>query len=124
MLPWTIYQATGDKLLLSGQYPSINAWLRAIPRSSTTGLWPDPDHRLADWLDPSAPPDDPANAMTDMYLVCDAFLAYVTTLIAQIAAVLDNYGEEASSYTAHSQPSTSPALDNSRFSVEARYKTM
>ncbi|KAL2810242.1 bacterial alpha-L-rhamnosidase domain protein [Aspergillus granulosus] len=103
MLPWTLYQATGDKLLLSRQYPSMKAWLRAIPRSSTTGLWQVSGHKLADWLDPSAPPDDPANAMTDMYLVCDAFLVHVTTLVAQIAAVLDNYKEEASEYAAQAQ---------------------
>ncbi|KAJ5714359.1 uncharacterized protein N7483_011540 [Penicillium malachiteum] len=93
MLPWTLYQATGDQELLLRHYESMKSWLKAIPRSST-GLWKYDGYKLADWLDPSAPAEAPANAMTDMYLVCDLFLVHATSLMTQISAALSKYSAE------------------------------
>ncbi|KAF4291030.1 hypothetical protein V6000_007268 [Aspergillus fumigatus] len=97
MLPWALYVVSGDIQLLQRHYQSMKDWLNAIPRSAS-GLWKQAGHKLADWLDPSAPADDPSNAMTDMYLVCDAFLVHVTTLIARVAATLNAPPEEQAFY--------------------------
>lgn len=98
MLPWKLYTTTGDISLLVRHYESMKDWLNAIPRSETTGLWKQDGYKLADWLDPSAPPDDPVNAMTDMYMVCDSFLIYVTALMVKIAATLNKSREEQKFY--------------------------
>ncbi|OBT81955.1 hypothetical protein VE02_09499 [Pseudogymnoascus sp. 03VT05] len=88
MLPWALFNATGDKSILSRQFNSMESWLQSIPRQSDQ-LW---DYRaawkLGDWLDPAAPKDDPGNATTDPDLVSDAFLVHITTLMATISAEL------------------------------------
>ncbi|KFY56140.1 hypothetical protein V496_06781 [Pseudogymnoascus sp. VKM F-4515 (FW-2607)] len=88
MLPWALFNATGDKSILSRQFHSMESWLQSIPRKSDQ-LW---DYgaawKLGDWLDPAAPPDDPGNATTDPDLVSDAFLVHITTLMATISAEL------------------------------------
>lgn len=91
MLPWALFNATGDKSILSRQFHSMESWLQSIPRKSDQ-LW---DYRaawkLGDWLDPAAPPDDPGNATTDPNLVSDAFLVHITTLMATICAELGKH---------------------------------
>lgn len=58
MLPWALYVVSGDIQLLQRHYQSMKDWLNAIPRSAS-GLWKQAGHKLADWLDPSAPADGP-----------------------------------------------------------------
>lgn len=94
MVPWSIYQVTGDRTFLSKQYDSMKAWLDTIPRHEN-GLWNyKASWKLGDWLDPLSPPDDPGNATTDPELIGSVFLIYVTRLIAHITSVL--HGEAAS----------------------------
>jgi alpha-L-rhamnosidase len=55
MLPWSLYRATGDTQMLARQYPSMKAWLNAIPRRENL-LWNYvSDWKLGDCLDPAAP---------------------------------------------------------------------
>jgi alpha-L-rhamnosidase len=49
--------------------------------------------QLGDWLDPAAPPDNPADARTDRSLVATAYHAHTAALLAQTAAVLSR-GED------------------------------
>jgi alpha-L-rhamnosidase len=59
MLPWSIYQTTGDTKILRRQYESMRSWLQAIPRRENR-LWDyTSEWKLGDWLDPAAPPDAP-----------------------------------------------------------------
>jgi len=75
--PWTMYNSFGDKSFLENQYTSMQAWLSAIPRGGNM-LW-DPDtQQLGDWLDPAAPPSEPANGRTDPHFVANAYLVHVT----------------------------------------------
>ncbi|KAL1961235.1 hypothetical protein VTO42DRAFT_3181 [Malbranchea cinnamomea] len=88
MLPWSIYQAFGDKQVLARQYTSMQSWLKAIPRNQQN-LWNyTAEWKLGDWLDPAAPPEDPGNATTDPNLVSDAFLVHITRLMGMISAEL------------------------------------
>ena len=90
VVPWVLYQRTGDAGLLRRQYPSMRAWVDEIDRAAgPTHLW-DSGFQLGDWLDPAAPPDRPADARTDRALVATAYLAYSADLLAQAADVLGN----------------------------------
>jgi alpha-L-rhamnosidase len=50
-------------------------------------LWPQ-EFQLGDWLDPDAPPDQPARAKTNSVLVASAYFARSTQIVADAAAVL------------------------------------
>ncbi|KAH8878697.1 alfa-L-rhamnosidase [Thozetella sp. PMI_491] len=88
-LPWDIFWTTGDGMVLLQQYWSMQTWLDSgIPRREN-GLWDTSDHpQLADWLDPSAPPDDPGNSATDGEFVANAFLIGMTDIAAKTSLAL------------------------------------
>ncbi|KAK9424140.1 putative alpha-L-rhamnosidase [Seiridium unicorne] len=87
LLPWTLYQWTGDVLPLKECYGGMMDHLKVLPRADD-GLWDTEMWKLGDWLDPSAPPDNAALARTDGTLVADAYLVHVTRVLAQVAEVL------------------------------------
>ncbi|KAI1169893.1 glycoside hydrolase family 78 protein [Nemania sp. FL0916] len=94
---WNTYQATGDLGALAAQYVGAKAWVDGgVPRGAD-GLWNHTYAQFGDWLDPKAPNDAPGNATTSSALVSDAYLVYVTDLVAQMAAALDR-GDEAKYY--------------------------
>jgi alpha-L-rhamnosidase len=86
--PWNTYQSSGDLGALKDQYVGAKAWVDSgIPRGSN-GLWDHTYFQYGDWLDPKAPNDNPGGATTDSGLVADAYLVYVTNLVAKMAAAL------------------------------------
>ena len=99
LTPWVLYERTGDTGLLATQYESARAWVDLVDRLAGDGhLW-NTGFQLGDWLDPSAPPDDPAAGQTDKYLVATAYFAASSRAVARMAAVLgreedvDRYGK-------------------------------
>lgn len=88
LTPWDLYQAYGDEDILRRQYRSMTAWVDHAIRRGRDGLWDEEMAQLGDWLDPTAPPDEPANARTTPTLVADAYLVHVTSTLAQISAIL------------------------------------
>jgi alpha-L-rhamnosidase len=88
ILPWTLYERYGDTAILDAQYESMKAWVDQVASlSSPNGLWNE-GFQLGDWLDPAAPPDDPAASRTDKYLVSTAYRAHSTRLLAKTAVLL------------------------------------
>ncbi|MFF3493331.1 family 78 glycoside hydrolase catalytic domain [Streptomyces sp. NPDC002795] len=88
LTPWVLYQRFGDIEVLRRQYDSAKAWVDLMDRlAGDTHLWDD-GFQLGDWLDPAAPPDDPADARTDKYLVATAYFAWSTRHLARSAEVL------------------------------------
>ncbi|MDN4490238.1 family 78 glycoside hydrolase catalytic domain [Demequina sp. SYSU T00068] len=88
LVPWTLYQRFGDLDTLARQFPSMRRWVDWM--ASRTGenlLWED-DFQFADWLDPTAPPDRPADAKADKDLVATAHLFRSADVVAQAAGVL------------------------------------
>ena len=76
LTPWTLYERFGDVGVLRAQFDSARRWVdlhrptrRARPPVERPGF------QLGDWLDPAAPPQDPADARTDRYLVATAYFA-------------------------------------------------
>ncbi|KAL3441429.1 alfa-L-rhamnosidase [Aspergillus insuetus] len=87
--PWELYQSFGDVELLRAQYQSMTDWMEKGIKRDERGLWdPKCTFQLGDWLDPYAPPKEPARATTDPQLVADAYLVRVTDLMAQISKAL------------------------------------
>ncbi|MGV9503831.1 family 78 glycoside hydrolase catalytic domain [Streptomyces sp. NPDC003642] len=88
LTPWTLYQRFGDPALLRRHYPMAKAWVDLVERlAGPSRLW-DTGFQLGDWLDPAAPPDDPAAGRTDRYLVATAYFAHSARHLALTAAEL------------------------------------
>ncbi|CEJ81537.1 hypothetical protein VHEMI01658 [[Torrubiella] hemipterigena] len=98
LTPWDLYTSSGDAGLLRRQYPSMKAWVnRGIPRGEN-GLWDQNIWQYGDWLDPSAPPDQPGKGSTDSHLIADAYLVHVLETISKVCSVLGE-AEDANRYS-------------------------
>ncbi|WP_062291484.1 family 78 glycoside hydrolase catalytic domain [Demequina phytophila] len=102
LVPWTLYQRFGDRDTLARQFGSMTRWVDWMAgRAGENLLWED-DFQFADWLDPSAPPENPADAKADKDLVATAHLFRSADVVAQAARVLGDdaaagkYGDLAS----------------------------
>lgn len=92
--PWTLYERFGDPGILVAQYDSAKRWVELVERlAGPDRLWNE-GFQLGDWLDPSAPPHDPADARTDRYLVATAYFARSADRMARMAAVLGRSEDE------------------------------
>jgi alpha-L-rhamnosidase len=99
LTPWTLYERYADAGLLARQYPSAKAWVDLLDRhSGASHIW-DTDFQLGDWLDPTAPSNDPAAAATDKHLVATAYFAQSARRLADTARVL-SLAEDAAHYSA------------------------
>ncbi len=95
LTPWTLYERFGDSGVLDAQFDSARRWVDLI--TSLAGpdrLW-NTGFQLGDWLDPAAPPQDPADARTDRYLVATAYFAKSARTVSRMAAVLGRTDDEA-----------------------------
>ncbi|MFC5910755.1 family 78 glycoside hydrolase catalytic domain [Streptacidiphilus monticola] len=76
LTPWLLHQRFDDAELLRRHYPAGRRWVDLMDRlAGPTRLW-DTGFQLGDWLDPAAPPDDPAAGRTDRYLIATAYFAW------------------------------------------------
>ena len=88
VVPWVVYQRSGDAGLLARQLPSMRRWVDRL--SELAG----PDHlwaggfQFGDWLDPTAPPEDPFRAKADPDVVATAHFARSAEILGEAAAVL------------------------------------
>ncbi len=86
--PWTLYERFADPGILRRQYDSARRWVELQERlAGENRLW-EGGFQLGDWLDPAAPPHDPADARTDRYLVATAYFARSAERVARMAEVL------------------------------------
>jgi alpha-L-rhamnosidase len=87
-VPWALWQAYGNVDVLAQAYDAMTAHVRRVESLlSPTGLW-DTGFQFADWLDPTAPPDDPAAAKADKGVVATACLYRSARLTAEAAQIL------------------------------------
>lgn len=95
LTPWVLYERFGDAGVLASQYESAKKWVDLVDRlAGDDHLWNE-GFQLGDWLDPTAPPQDPADARTDKYLVATAYFAWSTLHLARSAEVLGKADEAA-----------------------------
>jgi alpha-L-rhamnosidase len=88
LTPWALYQSFGDVQILRRQYQSMVAWVDKGIRRGPDGLWDKEHWQLGDWLDPTAPADQPGSARTNGTFVADAYLVHVTSIISQVSDIL------------------------------------
>jgi alpha-L-rhamnosidase len=94
LTPWTLYERFNDPEILATQYDSAKAWVDLVDSlAGESHLW-NQSFQLGDWLDPTAPPERPMQAMTDPHLVATAYFAWSTRHLAQAAAVLGKEDDE------------------------------
>ncbi len=97
LTPWVLFERTGDAGILAAQYDSARKWVDLQDRlAGDDHLWNE-GFQLGDWLDPDAPPQDPADAKTDKYLVATAYFAWSARHLAKSAEVL-GYSDDAARY--------------------------
>jgi alpha-L-rhamnosidase len=87
-VPQAVWHAYGDRDRLAAHYPAMVAHLESVePLLSETGLW-DAGFQLGDWLDPTAPPDNPLAAKADPGVVATACLFRSAAFTAEAAREL------------------------------------
>ena len=95
-VPWTLYQAYGDIEILRRQFGSMAAHVRRVKSLlSPAGVW-DGNFQFGDWLDPDAPPEDPARAKADKGVVATAAIyrsARITADVAELLGLDDEHRE-------------------------------
>ncbi|WTF41539.1 glycoside hydrolase family 78 protein [Streptomyces sp. NBC_01604] len=99
VVPWVLYQRTGDRGVLERQLPSMCAWVnRMTELAGPDRLWTG-GFQFGDWLDPTAPPEAPYRAKADPDVVATAHLARSADIVAEAARVVGQ-GEVADHHAA------------------------
>lgn len=85
-IPWNIYRATGDDIVLRESAASMIAWVRHIERHNTDLIWRNQvGNNYGDWLQ--------VGAETRKDLLATAYFAYSTDLTARSLRVLGRHEE-------------------------------
>lgn len=87
IVPMALWRAYGDRAVLEAQYPSMKAWVEYVRGQSPDDVW-STGFQYGDWLDPTAPPEDPADGLTDRFVVATAYYARSVRLLAEAADAL------------------------------------
>ena len=92
-VPWSLWWAYGDLQVLADQFDSMVAHVRRIEsKLSPTGLW-DEGFQFGDWLDPTAPPDEPGVSRADNGVVATACLYRDAHIVRDAATLLGRHEE-------------------------------
>ncbi len=87
-VPWVLYQRFGDSGILATQFESMRKWVDHLAAiSNENRLWNE-GFQFGDWLDPTAPPDKPAQARTNPQVLATAYFARSAELVGQAATIL------------------------------------
>ena len=94
VVPWVLYQRYGDARILADQFESMRAWVDQVAAvAGERYLW-DTGFQLGDWLDPTAPPDKPAQARTSKAIVASAYFVHSAEIVGWAAKVLGRTAEQ------------------------------
>ncbi len=99
LVPWTLYERLGDLGLLARQLPSMRGWVDKVAALSGDNLLWTGGFQFGDWLDPTAPPENPFRAKADPDVIATAYFAR-SALVTSVAAglvgdkdVAEKYGD-------------------------------
>ena len=100
VIPWTLYEAYGDKRVLAEQYESMKIWTDYVIRQcGENGLW-QTGFQYGDWLGLDAEMNglnEPRKGATDDYFTANACYLWTLKIMTDTAEVL-GYGEDAEMY--------------------------
>jgi alpha-L-rhamnosidase len=99
VVPWTVYQAFGDKRILDVQYPSMKAWVEWMTRQAGPSYIWSKGFSFGDWLAFATTHSDYPGATTDKDFIQTAYYAWSTELLRRTADVLGKK-EDAAEYAA------------------------
>ncbi len=88
VVPSVLWQRFAARDVLERQLESMVAWVGAIRQVAGEDLLWTGGMQFGDWLDPAAPPENPAGARCDSDIVATAYLAWSARLLADAADVL------------------------------------
>ena len=95
VVPWTVYQAYGDKRILEEQYAGMKAWVEYMRRQAGESYLWNSATGFGDWLAFATPDADYPGATTDKDLIQTAYFARSTALLAKTAQVLGKTNDAA-----------------------------
>ncbi|ELP67795.1 family 78 glycoside hydrolase catalytic domain [Streptomyces turgidiscabies] len=88
VVPAALFDAYGRQSQLGRHYTAMRAWVEfTVAHLDDDGTWTG-NAQLGDWLDPAAPPEDPARATTDSGYVATVFVAHSARLLSDAAREL------------------------------------
>lgn len=88
IVPWVLFQRFGDIRILMNQFDSMKAWVdHEADLAGESHIW-DTGFQFGDWLDPTAPPENPALARTNKGLLATAYLARSAEIVGRAAEIL------------------------------------
>lgn len=99
IVPWTVYQLTGDKTILKQQYSSMKDWVEWMRHTETVDHLHKSGHQRGDWLALDREEGKGNRGYTDPYLISTAFYAHSTWILARSAEIL-SYDADAQEYNA------------------------
>jgi alpha-L-rhamnosidase len=88
IVPWVIYERSGDAGLLARQLPSMRAWVDKMAGLAGSDLLWSGGFQFGDWLDPTAPPENPFRAKADPDVVATAHLARSAEVVGKAAEIV------------------------------------
>jgi alpha-L-rhamnosidase len=97
VVPTVLRERFGNTGVLETQFDSMRSWADTLLRLAGDRLLWEGAFQFGDWLDPTAPPQNPFEARTDADIVASAYLFRSVSLVAQAAEVLGRV-EEAERY--------------------------
>ncbi|MGW3957399.1 family 78 glycoside hydrolase catalytic domain [Streptomyces sp. NPDC004752] len=87
VVPEVLYYRYGDAGVLGAQFDSMRRWVDKVASLTTDGVWAG-GFQFGDWVDPSAPPNEPGAAKADPDVVATAYLARSADIVAEAARLL------------------------------------
>ena len=88
VVPWVLFQRSGDAGVLAAQFESMRSWVDYAASIAGKNYLMDKGFQFGDWLDPSAPPDQPSKARTDKAIVASAYFVHSIEILERAAEVL------------------------------------
>ena len=88
IVPWVIYERSGDAGVLARQLPSMRAWVDKMADLAGSDLLWSGGFQFGDWLDPTAPPENPFRAKADPDVIATAHLARSAEVVGKAAEVV------------------------------------
>jgi alpha-L-rhamnosidase len=95
VLPWTLYEAFGDKRILEEQYSSMKAWVEYMHHQSGEKLIWTSGFSFGDWLAFATNSAAYPGATTAMDYLQTAYFAHSTSLLARTAEILGKHDDAA-----------------------------